>query len=80
MLTCTGLSKAMSPDPAKNIDISDLGRYLLNPNSIEIKKKLIGGEIHYKQGALKTNTESVSTKSCRVLPSDGKKIPWYRRM
>jgi hypothetical protein len=39
--------------PYKEYSISDIGRYLLNPNSIEIKKKLIGGEIHYKQGGFK---------------------------
>ncbi len=32
--------------------ISDIGRYLLNPHSIEVKKKLIGGEFHYKQRPL----------------------------
>ena len=39
--------------PCREYKISDIGRYLLNPNSIEVKKRLIGGEIHYKQGALK---------------------------
>ena len=39
--------------PCKEYEISDIGRYLMNPNSIEIKKKLIGGEIHYKQGSFK---------------------------
>ncbi len=34
--------------PCKEYKISAIGRYLLNPNSIEVKKKLIGGEIHYK--------------------------------
>jgi hypothetical protein len=39
--------------PCKEYNISAIGRYLLNPDSIEIKKKLIGGEIHYKQGPIK---------------------------
>ena len=39
--------------PYKEYKISDIGRYLLNPHSIEVKKKLIGGEIHYKQGTIK---------------------------
>jgi hypothetical protein len=39
--------------PVKEYRLSDIGRYLLNPNSIEVKKKLIGCEIHYKQGVLK---------------------------
>lgn len=37
--------------PYKEYKISDIGHYLLNPHSIEVKKKLIGGEIHYRQGA-----------------------------
>ncbi|UCD79896.1 MAG: hypothetical protein JSW26_00235 [Desulfobacterales bacterium] len=39
--------------PHKEYKISDIGRYLLNPRAIEVKKKMIGGEIHYKQGGLK---------------------------
>ena len=48
-----GVNDAKVAGPYKEYKISDIGRYLLNPNSIEVKKKLIGGEIHYKQGALK---------------------------
>jgi hypothetical protein len=39
--------------PCKKYEISDIGCYLLDPHSIEIKKRLVGGEIHYKQGVLK---------------------------
>jgi len=39
--------------PVKEYILSDIGRYLLNPKTIEVKKKLIGCEIHYKQGGLK---------------------------
>jgi hypothetical protein len=39
--------------PYKEYRLSDIGRYLLNPNSIEVKKKLIGGEVHHKQGTIK---------------------------
>ena len=46
-------------EPYKEYKISDIGRYLLNPHSIEIKKKLIGGEIHYKQGAIKKIRKSL---------------------
>ena len=45
--------------PYKEYKISDIGRYLLNPHSIEVKKKLIGGEIHYKQGPLKKIRKSI---------------------
>ena len=37
--------------PYKEYKISDFCRYLLNPHSIEVKKKLIGCEIHYRQRA-----------------------------
>ncbi len=45
--------------PYKEYNISDIGRYLLNPHSIEVKKKLIGGEIHHKQGTFKKIRESI---------------------
>jgi len=45
--------------PYKEYKISDIGRYLLNPHSIEVKKKLIGGEIHYKQGVIKKIRKSL---------------------
>jgi hypothetical protein len=34
----------------KEYQISDIAHYLLNPKSIEVVKRLIGCEIHYKQG------------------------------
>ncbi len=48
-----GVVDGNAAGPYKEYKISDIGRYLLNPHSIEIKKRLIGGEIHYKQGVLK---------------------------
>jgi hypothetical protein len=36
-------------DTVKEYQISDIGRYLLNPNPIEVEKRLIGCEIHYPQ-------------------------------
>ena len=36
--------------PPKEYKLSDIGRYLLNPRAIEVKKKMVGAEIHYKQG------------------------------
>ena len=61
--------------PYKEYKISDFGRYLLNPHSIEVKKKLIGGEIHYKQGAVKKIRKSIH----HILPvflRKRKQIPW----
>ncbi|MGD9135175.1 MAG: hypothetical protein PVH42_00380 [Desulfobacterales bacterium] len=54
--------------PYKEFRISDIGRYLLNPHSIEVKKRLIGGEIHYKQGILKKIGKSLG----RILPGSAK--------
>lgn len=56
--------------PCKEYEISDIGRYLLNPNSIEIKKKLIGGEIHYKQGPLKRIRKAFH----KILPGSSKRL------
>jgi len=39
--------------PVKEYYLSGIGRYLLNPKTIEVRKKLIGCEIHYKQRGLK---------------------------
>jgi len=57
--------------PHKEYKISDIGRYLLNPRSIEVKKKMIGGEIHYKQGVFKKIRHALR----KILPasSQGRK-------
>ena len=55
--------------PYKEYKISDIGRYLLNPHSIEVKKKLIGGEIHYKQGVLKKIGKSFR----KILPNTSRR-------
>ncbi len=51
--------------PYQEYKISDIGRYLLNPHLIEVKKKLIGGEIHHKQGTFKKIPESIR----KILPT-----------
>jgi hypothetical protein len=56
--------------PCKEYEISDIGRYLMNPNSIEIKKKLIGGEIHYKQGSFKQIRKAFH----KILPVFSKRL------
>ena len=55
--------------PYKEYKISDIGRYLLNPHSIEVKKKLIGGEIHHKQGVLKKIEKSFR----KILPNTSRR-------
>ena len=54
--------------PYKEYKISDIGRYLLNPDSIEVKKRLIGGENHYKQNVLKKIGKSFR----KILPKASK--------
>jgi hypothetical protein len=54
--------------PHKEYKISDIGRYLLNPRSIEVKKKMVGGEIHYKQRGLKKIRQALR----KTLPAGSK--------
>jgi hypothetical protein len=56
-------------EPYREYKISDIGRYLLNPHSIEVKKKLIGGEIHYNQGPLNKIRSSIR----KILPAASRK-------
>jgi hypothetical protein len=44
-------------------NISELARYLLNPNPIQINKKLVGCEIHYR-----TPFDKIKKKIRRILP------------
>ena len=43
------IDSAKNSDAVKEYQISDITRYLLNPNPIEVEKRLIGCEIHYPQ-------------------------------
>jgi len=56
--------------PCKEYRISDIGRYLLNPDTIEIKKKLIGGEIHYKLGPIKKLHKAIY----KMLPGSARRL------
>jgi hypothetical protein len=63
---------------AKEYRLSELGRYLLNPNPIEIKKRLVGGEIYYRKGLLQRLTapfrptpKNGSGVAARRNPGDG---------
>jgi len=64
-----GVVDGNAAGPYKEYKISDIGHYLLNPHSIEIKKKLIGGEIHYKQGILKKIGKSFR----KILPNTSRR-------
>ncbi len=50
--------------PVREYKISDLTRYLLNPNPVEIDEKLIGCEVHFHQPA----ANKIKGKIRRILP------------
>ncbi len=56
--------------PCKEYKISAIGRYLLNPNSIEIKKKLIGGEVHCKLSPVKKIRKALH----KILPGAKRRL------
>jgi hypothetical protein len=45
----SAIESGKNTDAVKEYQISDIAHYLLNPNPIEVKKRLIGCEIHYLQ-------------------------------
>ena len=51
-------------DTVKEYQISDIAHYLLNPNPIEVEKRLIGCEIHYPQ---RTTTKIIDNVK-RIFP------------
>lgn len=60
----------------KAYKISALGRYLLNPNSIEVKKKLIGGEIHHRQSKLNRIRRSIHRRLPAAFKRRKKNLPF----
>ncbi len=68
-LNLKGVTGGNVTGPFKEYKISDIGRYLLNPHAIEVKKRLIGGEVHYKQGALRKIRNSFR----KILPNTSKR-------
>jgi hypothetical protein len=59
-----GAEKNEQGTAVKEYRISDIGYYLLNPQPIEVKKRLIGCEIHYQQ---RLNTKIIE-KVKRLFP------------
>ena len=59
-----GIDEVPDEGTLKEYKISDIARYMLNPNSIEIKKRLIGCEIHYHKRRLTRMKEAAS----RIFP------------
>ena len=68
-LNLKGVTGGNVTGPYKEYKISDIGRYLLNPHAIEVKKRLIGGEVHYKQGALR----KIGNFFRKILPNTSKR-------
>lgn len=51
------------PQRVRLYRISDLARYMLNPNPVEVQKRLVGCEVHYRNDA----SRSVKTRLGRFL-------------
>ncbi len=60
----SSFEKAPDEGTLREYQISDIARYLLNPNSIEIKKRLIGCEVHLRKRWLTRMKQSFA----RVFP------------
>lgn len=56
--------KGIQITPVMEYKISDLARYLLNPNPIEVKKILVGCEVHYHRQV----GDKVREKLTQILP------------
>ena len=73
----SGIDTGKVNEKVREYQISDIACYLLNPQPIEVEKRLIGCEIHYPQRAL----TRVVDKLKRILPArlrrswNGHKIP-----
>jgi hypothetical protein len=59
-----GIEEVPDEGTLREYEISDIARYLLNPDPIEIKKRLIGCEIHYRKPRLTRIKEG----SSRLFP------------
>ena len=60
-----GIEDVSDDGSIKEYKISDFAGYLLNPNPLEVKKRLIGCEIHYCRRRLNIIREKIS----RIFPS-----------
>lgn len=66
------LDPEAQPGRVREYRISEFARYLLNPNPIEVKKRLVGGEIHYRKGVLgKLGAYLRSPRAAVAGPVDG---------
>jgi len=72
-LDMSGIVKGITSNLVREYRISDLARYLLDPNPIEIRKKLIGCEVHFKKPFPQKIKEKIGTmvpKKIRVRFDD----------
>ncbi|MBL0717591.1 MAG: hypothetical protein JJV89_06040 [Desulfosarcina sp.] len=65
-----GIKEDITVNPVMEYSISQLAMYLLNPNQIEIKKRLVGCRITYKE----SRTCRFKKKLGKILPKNLKKI------
>ena len=63
-LDLNGIYEGVQPGPVREYRISDLARYMLNPNPIEIEKKLVGCEVRYRRSCF----EKINEKLRHILP------------
>lgn len=63
-LDIRGICDGVQKRPVREYNISDLARYMLNSNPIEVEKKLIGCEVHYHQ----PGSNKIKEKIRQMLP------------
>jgi len=60
----SAIESGKNTDAVREYQISDIAHYLLNPNPIEVEKRLVGCEIHYPQRTITKIIENIK----RVFP------------
>jgi len=65
-LDLRGICEGLQKRPVREYHISDLAKYMLNPNPIEVWKKLMGCEIHYSQ----PGSYKIKEKISQLLPKN----------
>ncbi len=63
-LDLNGIDESMKAEVRSEYKISDLARYMLNPEPIEVRKTLLGCEVHYSQPSSNRLREKIK----RILP------------
>ena len=69
-LDLSGIYEGVQPEFVKEYRISDLAKYMLNPNPIEVEKKLIGCEVYSRKPCF----AEIKEKIRRILPQKLQKL------